>query len=187
MTCDLVRRLEVDDADHGTAALRPVQDVHRIQIDVHDADAMKVAERSGDFDGGHEIADHPGRHPLRRDRRRERVLVEQRHAQIHPAIAQAPVRLQEREIPRVRQRLVDGRQRGDLVDEILLIDQPGLRCRLDEDVGPAARVAGDVKLMPYVLDRRVSTTLGIETLDAPELIEGRERAVEIECVRHRLL
>jgi hypothetical protein len=77
MPGQLIRRFKVDNPDHGPALLRPVQNIHGIQIDVEDPQPMKLGQCLGDLYRRSDMTDHLGRHPLCADCRRQWKLVEQ--------------------------------------------------------------------------------------------------------------
>ena len=176
----LVRRFEVDNPDHRLAAFPPAEDVHGIEIDVPDLQTMKLGQRLGNLDHRSEMGDLPGGDSFRADGRRQWPLVKERHGQIDAVVAQASVFPQHWKVLRVRQLSVDGRKAGDFVREILLVDKARLRGHFDQHVRPTPLVASDVELMAAMFPGRMPAAGGREPMDAPELIEGRGLAVDID-------
>ena len=168
------------------SAFPPAEDVHRVEIDVPDLQAVKLDQCLGHLDRCPEMRDLPGGDSFHADGRCQWPLVKARHRQIGTAVAQAAVFSQHWKVARVGQLPIDGRQAGDFVREILLVDDSGLRGHLDEHIGPTPPVARDVELMAGMLPGRMPTAGGREPMDAPELIEGRRLAVDIDrgVMRH---
>ena len=75
---------------------------------------------------GSDVGDHPGWHRFCADCRGERKLVEQGSDQIDTTVWQVSMPLDDRKIRRIGQFAIDGRQAGDLIQEIVLINEPWL-------------------------------------------------------------
>ena len=103
MPGQLVRRFEVDDPDHGSAFLDPMQDIHGIQIHVEDVQPVNLGQCLRHLYRGSDIGDHFGGHRLCPDCRRERELVEQGSDQIDTTPWQASMRLDDGKIRRIGQ------------------------------------------------------------------------------------
>ena len=86
---------------------------------------------------------------------------------------------QQWEVSGRRQFAVDGRQRVDFVDEILLVDEPRLGRQLDQDIRPGPAVASDVELMTGILPRRTPAARGRHAVDAAQLIERRRFQIDV--------
>lgn len=82
----------------GQFLLRPVQDVHRVEIDVEDRQPMQLGQRRGHLDRRPEMQHHLVRPAFRADGGEQRQFIEERADQVGAAVAQAAVRLHHREV-----------------------------------------------------------------------------------------
>ena len=148
MPAPLIGRFKVDHPDDWPAMFQPDQDIHRIQIDMVDLQGVKVTQRSRDLHGRENVSDGLVGDPFFADRGRQRKLREEGGDYVDSAVAQRSVFSQEREILGLWKRLIDGQQAGDLILEIVLVDEPGLGGDFDQNARIAPFVGPDVEMVP---------------------------------------